>query len=244
MTQRPKRQRRQETPVPEVGRKVDGALAKPQRVLVKLRDVNALAAADARANLRPLFDAPVGTAAALGLSGEPRWFVADLPDGAATPWDLAHARIAAQLGVDESAVVFAEPDLVHTIFQDETGDAAPAPFAVGDKCDPLPQNGANGQAVGPHDGWHLDDEFSQLASARSAVAFSARTSLRSQGNEVLGGTDCGRRTPPSTAPTHPFPRWGLPLAESGYTAIPSAGQWRCGLSSWRGIYRPRAEGYS
>lgn len=146
-------------------------LAKPRRVLVKLRNVNALAAADSRTNLRPLFDAPVGPAAAFGLGGEPQWFVADLPDGAATPWDLAHGRVAAQLGVAESDVIFAEPDLVHSIYPDETGEGAPGPLAVGDKCDPLPQNGANGQAVGPHDGWHLDDDFSQLGSARAAVAF-------------------------------------------------------------------------
>lgn len=148
------------------------ASAKPQRILVKLRDVHALAAADGRANLRPLFDASARSAATFGLGAEPQWFVADLPDGAATPWDLAHARVAAQLGVAEADVIFAEPDLVHAVFQDETGAQEPGPFAVGETCDPLPQSDADGQAKGSHDGWHLDDAFSQLESARAAVAFS------------------------------------------------------------------------
>ncbi len=146
-------------------------MAKPQRVLVKLRGVSAFAAVDSRARLRPLFDPPAGKVAAFGLGAGPQWFVADLPDGAATPWDLAHGRVADQLGVEESDVVFAEPDLVHTIFQDEAREGAPGPFALGDDCVELPQNDANGQAVGPHAGWHLDDDFSQLASAREAVKF-------------------------------------------------------------------------
>ena len=46
-------------------------------------------------------------------------------------------------------------------------------MAVGDNCAAVPQNGANGQAIGSQDGWHLDDAFSQLASAREAVTFAA-----------------------------------------------------------------------
>jgi subtilase family protein len=152
--------------------------AQPQRLLVKLRSGNAVAlAADSRANLRPLFDAPPDARSSLGVAGEPRWFIADLPDGAETPWDLAHARVAAQLGIDESEVVFAEPDIIHRVFPERPEDLSgleegrgPA-FAVGANCTSLPQNGANDQAVGPHDGWHLDDAFSQLGSARDAVTF-------------------------------------------------------------------------
>src|ERR1044072_302659 len=80
------------------------------RLLVKLLPTASLAAADPRANLRPLFDSAPQTSA-FGLGAAPAWFLADLPDGAPTPWDLAHSQIASQLGVDESAVMFAEPDL-------------------------------------------------------------------------------------------------------------------------------------
>ena len=40
---------------------------------------------------------PRASASVLGLDSAPRWFLAELPDGAATPWDLAHARVAAQV---------------------------------------------------------------------------------------------------------------------------------------------------
>lgn len=140
-------------------------------ILVKLRPSASLGVAERRANLRPLFpdDAP----GRLGLAAEARWFAADLPDGAETPWDLAHARVADQLGIDASDVVYAEPDLVHSIYPDPTGDVPDGPFAVAPNCDrPEKQNDKGGVAIGPTDeAWHLDDAFSQLAAARAAVAF-------------------------------------------------------------------------
>src|SRR5688500_5427835 len=68
------------------------------RILVKLASAHALAAADPRSNLRPLYRTPIGGPAALGLGGAPQWYVADLPAEADQPWDLAHAHVAAQLG--------------------------------------------------------------------------------------------------------------------------------------------------
>src|SRR5437870_4834182 len=59
------------------------------RLLVKLLPSVSLAAADPRANLRPLYDSAPQTAA-FGIGAEPAWFLADMPEGAATPWDLAH----------------------------------------------------------------------------------------------------------------------------------------------------------
>jgi subtilisin family serine protease len=144
------------------------------RILVKLRPSAGLRAAESRTNLRPLLETPAAESAMLGVGGEPQWFLADLADGAASPWDLAHARVADQLGVAESDVVFAEPDLVHDVFPDDgdrTGAGGGDGFAVGEKCDAIPQDGSNGKAVGPRDGWHLDDQHSQLARARAAVAF-------------------------------------------------------------------------
>src|SRR5688500_10488314 len=172
------------TPRPGTGRRSTRAAAiqpmapptpaQPQRLLVKLRNGNAVAlGADSRANVRPLFDRPPAPGRELGFGAEPQWFIADMADGADTPWDLAHARVAAQLGVDESDVIFAEPDLVHDVFPDETAAEGRPGLAVGASCGPIPQNGANGQAVGPHDGWHLDDAFSQLAGARAEVTFAA-----------------------------------------------------------------------
>lgn len=144
------------------------------RVLVKLRPSHALKAAESRAGLRPLYDTPSSTAATFGLGGEPQWFLAELPDGAATPWDLAHARVAEQLGVSESDVVFAEPDIVHGVYRDTNEVDASQPFAVGEDCGPISQDGSNGKAKGPDEfAWHLRDEFTQLGTARKAVGFRA-----------------------------------------------------------------------
>jgi hypothetical protein len=140
------------------------------RLLVKLRDTETFAAADARANLRPLY--PTRPDRELGLTQLPSWYIADLEPSAANPWDLAHEQVAAQLGIDESAVIFAEPDLVHSIYQDTNEIDRTAPFAAGDNCAPRPQDGEHGKALGPDRfAWHLEDEFSQLRSAREAVGF-------------------------------------------------------------------------
>ena len=140
------------------------------RVLVKLRASSALKAARSRVNMRPLYEA-APTSGALGLGGQPRWFLAELPDGAATPWDLAHARVGDQLGVAESDLIFAEPDLIHDIFEDDDQPAAGGGLAaVGKACKQISQDGRN-VPVGPSDAWHLEDDFSQLGSAREAVRF-------------------------------------------------------------------------
>ena len=146
--------------------------ADSNRVLVKLRPSNALRAAESRANLRPLYGTRGTAAAAFGVGAEPQWFLADLPDGAATPWDLAHARVAQQLGLSESDVIFAEPDVVHPVFQDANERAAGQAFAVGDNCDAVPQDGTHGKALGPDVfAWHLGDDYTQLGRAREAVEF-------------------------------------------------------------------------
>ena len=89
------------------------------RVLVKMRPSNALKAAESRANLRPLYDSAQAMARpGFGLDATPQWFIAELPDGADMPWDLAHARVADQLGVAESDVIFAEPDIIHDVYED------------------------------------------------------------------------------------------------------------------------------
>lgn len=140
------------------------------RVLVKLRPSAALAAAASGSQLRPLHEEED---AAFGLSDQPRWYSADLPDAGPTPWDAAHARVADQLGVAPSDVLFAEPDLVHSIFP---ADAEPEPgstFDVGGLCGTqVDQESRNGKATGPPTfAWHLADPYSQLRSAREQVRF-------------------------------------------------------------------------
>jgi hypothetical protein len=143
------------------------------RLLVKLRPSSALRTAESRVNLRPLYDAPQATAALLGVGVEPQWFVYDQPRGAVNPWDLAHARIAGELGIAESDVVFVEPDIVHDIYRDANERQPGQIFAVGDACECTPQDGKHGKALGPADvfAWHLGDDYTQLGKARDAVPF-------------------------------------------------------------------------
>src|SRR5262245_9281510 len=141
------------------------------RVLIKLRPSVQLSAVDARTNLRPLYGtAP--TNATFGLAGAPAWYLAELPDGGPTPWDAAHARLADQLGVDESDVVLAEPDLAQEVYDNPDG-APPGPFAIGENCGPVGQTDDGGRSKGPNTfAWHLGDDYTQLRAARAAVAFS------------------------------------------------------------------------
>ncbi|HWN08851.1 MAG TPA: S8 family serine peptidase [Pyrinomonadaceae bacterium] len=147
-------------------------MSNPNRLLVKLLPTVALAAADPRANLRPLYDSTPQTTT-FGIGDAPKWFLADMPDGAATPWDLAHAQVAGQLGIDESAVLFAEPDLAQSFPDTNEKNPGGPPFAMDADCNSIPgQDDTGGKKKGPDKfGWHLDDEFSQLRSARNSVAF-------------------------------------------------------------------------
>ena len=122
-------------------------MAESNRILVKMRPQAAFgAAAASRTNLRPLFDTGVpaaggfGLAASpFGLSAEPQWFLADLPDGGPNPWDAAHAQVADQLGVAGSDIAMAEPDLVQS-YPDANEIAVPGqPFAAAGNCNPRPQ---------------------------------------------------------------------------------------------------------
>jgi hypothetical protein len=147
-------------------------MSKPNRLLVKLLPTVALAAADPRTNLRPLFESSPQTTA-FGLGAEPAWFMADMPDGADTPWDLAHSQVAGQLGIDESAILFAEPDLAQSFVDTNEKSPGGAPFAANEGCGAIPpQDASGGKIKGPdRNAWHLDDEFTQLRKARDSVQF-------------------------------------------------------------------------
>ena len=147
-------------------------MASANRVLVKMRPQAARAAAAAsQTNLRPLVEgAPPATG--FGLEATPQWFLADLPDGGPNAWDVAHAQVAGQLGVAESDIVSAEPDLAQSYPDvNEVGVAGRA-FAAGSDCNqagPLQRDGKipNGQGFA----WHLQEAYSQLGPARDVVTF-------------------------------------------------------------------------
>lgn len=145
-------------------------MANTNRILVKLRPSVARAAAAPRANLRPLYDAVTPAAAELRLGAAPAWYLADLPDGGPTPWDAAHARVADQLGIAESDVLYAEPDLPQC-YPDLNEKHRGEKFAVGSDCQATDQQDSYGRVKGPGFAWHLRNEYSQLASARDAVQF-------------------------------------------------------------------------
>ena len=146
-------------------------MATTNRVLVKLRPSVALAATGLRAKLRPLHDRDAAPAT-LGLTSEPAWYLADLPDGGPTPWDVAHAQLADQLGVAESDVLFAEPDLPQSYPDLNERNRGEQAFALGTDCTAKEQQETFGRQAGPSFAWHLRDDFSELASARDAIAFS------------------------------------------------------------------------
>ena len=150
-------------------------MAEPtNRVLVKLRPSNALRAAESRAKLRPLYETPVMTEG-FGVDAGAQWYLAELPGGAASPWDLANSQIAGELGVAESDVVFAEPDIVHDVYVDTNEERTPEGFgATKIECVANPQDNKGGKVVGPRESWHLGDDFSQLRSASQAVPFAGR----------------------------------------------------------------------
>jgi subtilisin family serine protease len=145
-------------------------MANTNRILVKLRSSVALAAAAPRANLRLLFE-PAAPTGVLGVAAAPAWYIADLPDGGPTPWDVSHARVADQLGIAESDVLFAEPDLPQSYETANERSRPDQPFAVGQDCNDEPQTADGGRATGPGFAWHLQDDFSQLALARARVLF-------------------------------------------------------------------------
>jgi subtilisin family serine protease len=145
-------------------------MANTNRILVKLRSSVALATAAPRANLRLLFE-PAAPSGVLGVAAAPAWYIADLPDGGPTPWDVSHARVADQLGIAASDVLFAEPDLPQSYETANERSCPDQPFAVGQDCDDEPQTADGGRATGPGFAWHLQDDFSQLALARARVSF-------------------------------------------------------------------------
>src|SRR5437773_7580190 len=147
-------------------------MERPPRLLLKLRPQTSLAAADSNANLRPLFDATVQPNE-LALTGDSAsWFIADVPDLGPTGWDAAHSRVSEALGIDDSAILFVEPDLAQSYPDQNEANVGGSPFAIKEPDCKFHDQDSDARPPGPGFAWHLRDEYSQLASARAAVQFS------------------------------------------------------------------------
>src|SRR5262249_40170403 len=143
-----------------------------QRLLLKLHPQTNFAAVDARANLRPLFEA-TPEAGAFGLTADAAaWYIADVGDLQANAWDSAYGRISDALGIDESSILFAEPDLPQSYPDQMEANPGGSPFALKQPDCTFNDQYTDKRKPGPGFAWHLRDEFSQLASARAAVQFS------------------------------------------------------------------------
>jgi subtilisin family serine protease len=101
----------------------------------------------------------------------PAWFLADLGDLGPNPWDAAHGRLADALGLDGEDVIFAEPDLLQTYPDANEVNVGGSPFAVKQPDCTFQDQHNDERPAGPGFAWHLGDQFSQLASARSSVTF-------------------------------------------------------------------------
>ena len=139
-------------------------------LLAKLRATPALGAVG-RPDLEPLRTPVTGARrSAFAFDGSPQWFrVRTEPE--ASPWDQAHAKVAGQLGIDDSDVLFVEPDLAQTLFRDDSAADGAGGLAVGTNCEPVPQDDGHNKPVGDGFAWHLGADFSQLERARDAVMF-------------------------------------------------------------------------
>jgi len=141
------------------------------RLLVKISARASRTSLAANASLRPLFEVHP-QAEGFELSSESAtWYLADQQDLGPLPWDAAHGRVADMLGLDESHVLFAEPDIAQHYPTENEANPGGSAFALAPpNCDPAPQHDDQ-RKPGPGFAWHLRDEFSQLATARGSVPF-------------------------------------------------------------------------
>ena len=139
-------------------------------LLAKIRSSERLLGLAGRRGVEPMRVGDPDGATPLALDGRPEWFMVET-DPEASPWDQAHAQVAAQLGIEASDVLFVEPDRVHDLNQgfDETGG-----LALDDCPNEIIQDEGNGKAHGEGFAWHLDASHTQLRLARAAVDFSGQ----------------------------------------------------------------------
>lgn len=131
------------------------------------------------------------------------------------PWEQVHAMMRAGFAAGSGDLIAAEPDFEQ---QWVNGPAAQHCFAE-------PQDRGGGRGVGPHNRWHLDDDYSQLGSARTAVADA------DQRRVVIAHLDTGYDPAQLHRPAHLDPRErnfvrGEGLPDSARDVTPSGGFFR------------------
>jgi hypothetical protein len=146
-------------------------------ILAKIRSTDRLMGV-AGSTIEPLRLATDRAPNPFAVDGEPRWFMVQT-DPSASPWDQAHDRVADQLGIDAGDVLFAEPEMQHSIFAPGNGEPpAIDGFAAAAECVDVPQDKGNGKQFGKTSFWHLDAQHSQLAQARKDVDFDPNNRTR------------------------------------------------------------------
>lgn len=119
-----------------------------------------LGAMRALGTAEPILEVPPGTPSGFGATAaEPAmWMRIDAGDNA---WDRAHGLLAGGYAADSAGILAAEPDFA------QSWDAPASPTKQ--RCRAEPQSADGGRAVGPGPGWHLSEDYSGLAAARSSV---------------------------------------------------------------------------
>jgi len=139
------------------------------RLLLKLRPQTNVGFNASRLNLRPLVEGTQGISGFGFSASSPTWYVADVPDGGPTAWDLAHNQSA--LGIDPSSILFAEPDLPQHYPDSNEANAGGNAFALSQPDCSFQDQKNSLRPQGPGFAWHLGDAFSQLGSAHDSVQF-------------------------------------------------------------------------
>jgi subtilisin family serine protease len=126
-------------------------------------------------DLEPLFDtggATRGTALGIAPADSARWYLSKSAGNNINPWDLAHDAYERHisnpaLAAAAGSLDFIEPDLVQD-WPYQSQNSARLAAADEDACAFEDQN--PDRPMGPGFAWHLQDAFSQLASARAKIA--------------------------------------------------------------------------
>lgn len=149
----------------------DGAEPGAGMLLAKIRSNEHLLGISGRRGIQPMRVGGPADSGPFALDGRPEWFMVEV-DPDVSPWDQAHARVAAQLGIADDDVLFVEPDRIH----DLNGTAEEDDDGLGlDGCpEQIPQDEDNGKARGKGFAWHLNASHTQLRQARNAVDFSGQ----------------------------------------------------------------------
>lgn len=109
----------------------------------------------------------VDEVSAKGVAAGKAWFVAEAGDALAeNPWDAAHALGRGGFGVAAQGIDLVEPDIEQPIWPRSLNGPAEMPAAT-DPCFLNPQDRRLPRGAGY--GWHLGDDYSQLASARDRL---------------------------------------------------------------------------